>query len=737
VATLALLVACSPDGPAPKIEVLSAKAHLVSGYDALVRITSESGGGVAVELNGKDISEMFREESGGMSWLGLVYGLRDGRNMRTAGGTAIEITNYPITGPMISGPHEQPFVCQTEEFATVTGEMLGAPLDENCSIETRIDYVYLSTSGRFKPWSDGSRPVDLAETTTSTGQTVPFIVRVQTGTVNRAVYESAVLHDPAEPPPDPWTRSAGWNGKLIYTHGGGCQGGWHHQGDRTGGVLREGLLKEGYAITSASLNVFGVNCNDLLASETHMMVKERFIESHGEPLFTIATGGSGGSYQSHQTADNYPGIFDGIIVTASFPDVTSATIFTVADARLLHFYFSETAPSLFTKDQQRAVSGFSMWENLPRLSGSAARIDPVFEKDVPASEQGGAVKVELLEPLRYHPTTNPSGLRPTVYEHTKKAYGIDPATGFALRPLDNVGVEYGLAAFNAGTITAAQFLDLNERVSGLDVDGQHSLERHAADPAAAKVARQTGRILYGGGGLRTTPVIDYRTYTDDREQGDIHMKVHQYSTRARMIAANGHADNHVMVVGGKWRFTDDEPDLRTLFRQMDNWLTRLSHDTSEGDSAARVVNAKPADLVDGCWDNREEPRKWIAEKQTFDGPGVCNELYPAYPTPRHVAGAPLANEIVKCQLKPVARDDYNVALSDSQFGRLQKAFPDGVCDWTEPGVHTGEHQGVWLSFWAVRGESSRTVANKFVAMFAGFSPLVDILRVPDHFVSVL
>lgn len=698
VATLALLAACSPDGPTAKIEVLSAKAHPVSGYDVLVRTTSESASGIAVELNGKDISEMFREESGGMSQLGLVYGLRDGSNILTAGDAAVEITNYPITGPMISGPHEKPFVCQTEEFATVTGEVLGPPLDENCSVETRIDYVYLATSGEFKTLPKGDRPGDLVETTTTSGQTVPFIVRVQTGTVNRAIYESAMLHNPAEPTPDPWTRSAGWNGKLIYTHGGGCQGGWYHQGDRTGGVLREGLLREGYAIASASLNVFGVNCNDLLASETHMMVKERFVESYGDPLFTIATGGSGGSYQSHQTADNYPGVFDGIIVTASFPDVTSATIFTVTDARLLHFYFSETAPGLFTKDQQRAVSGFNMWKNLPRLSASAARIVPVFEEGAPASEQGGAVSVAVLEPLRYHPETNPDGLRPTVYEHTKTVYGTDPATGFALRPLDNVGGQYGLAALNAKEITAAQFLDLNERIGGLDVDGYHSPKRHTADPAAAKVARQTGRILYGGGGLRTTPVIDYRTYTDDREQGDIHMKVHQHSTRARIAAANGHADNHVMVVEGKWGFTDDKPDLGTLFQKMDDWLTRIAQDPSDANLATKVVNAKPADLVDGCWDNREEPRKWIAETQTFDGPGICNELYPAYPTPRHVAGAPLANDVVKCQLKPVDRDDYDVALSDSQFGRLQKIFPDGVCDWTQPGEYAGEHQGVWLSF---------------------------------------
>ena len=40
----------------------------------------------------------------------------------------------------------------------------------------------------------------------------------------------------------------------------------------------------------------------------------------------------------------------------------------------------------------------------------------------------------------------------------RSAHGRNPKTGFARRPLDNVGVQYGLVAFNAGAITAEQFL---------------------------------------------------------------------------------------------------------------------------------------------------------------------------------------------------------------------------------------------------------------------------------------
>ena len=45
---------------------------------------------------------------------------------------------------------------------------------------------------------------DLAMTTTSDGLTVPFIVRVERGTLNRGIYDIVVLFDPNKP----WTALA-------------------------------------------------------------------------------------------------------------------------------------------------------------------------------------------------------------------------------------------------------------------------------------------------------------------------------------------------------------------------------------------------------------------------------------------------------------------------------------------------------------------------------------------------
>ena len=54
-----------------------------------------------------------------------------------------------------------------------------------------------------------------------------------------------------------------------------------------------------------------------------MMVKERFIETVGVPVHTIGSGGSGGAMAQYVIAQNYPGLLDGIIPSATFPDATT------------------------------------------------------------------------------------------------------------------------------------------------------------------------------------------------------------------------------------------------------------------------------------------------------------------------------------------------------------------------------------------------------------------------------
>ena len=646
-----------------QILTVSSAPDRVTGGDVLVRVFPSDPRPV-IRLNGNDISAQFRPS--GRSLLGLVSGLRLGQNTISTAAHKLSLVNHPAAGPVFSGPHEQPFICESASFPLPDGDLLGPPLDDDCTARTVVTYIYRPQPyGPFKPLpSIRVLPDDAATTTTSLGRTVPYIVRVETGTRNRAIYQTALLHDPtAEPDPSPVAPPKAWNQRLLYTFGGGCTTGWFHQGASLNLPVSDDIVGRGYAEAAATLNVFGTNCQDLTAAETMMMVKERFIESYGPPLFTFGRGGSGGSYQQLQIADNYPGLLDGIIPSATFPEVLETTQFLI-DAQLLDAYFAR-AP--LTDEQKRAIAGVGTLKNISGTAGGAGRINP--EKFCPP--------VLPLE-LRYHPTQNRSGARCDIFDHNVNVYGRDPLTGFARRAIDNVGVQYGLAALNSGVISPAQFLDLNDKIGGYDNDGNLVPTRAVADPLALRAAYQTGRITHTGLGLARIPILDVRGYLDLTPRGDVHLKYHSYALRERLHAANGNTANYVMITA-----PNQGPVANTVasyaITKMDEWLTK---------------GAKPADLVDACHAPTGER---IVETQTFSG-GRCNQLYPTFPPPRMVAGGPVTNNILKCQLKPIDPADYPAAFSPTDRKRLATIFPGGVCDWSKPGVEQQKPLGTWLHF---------------------------------------
>ncbi|MBP2350924.1 hypothetical protein JOF29_002007 [Kribbella aluminosa] len=669
-----------------KLQVLSSRADMVTGGDALVHVdvSEADADDVRVSLNGKDVSSVFSADDTGLT--GLVEGIRLGKNILRAesGGrrTTLEVRDFPRQGPVFAGPHEQPFVCETANATVpVIGGTLGVPLDEDCTVAPRVDYFYRTTAGKYAKWPARTTryPADLADTATGD----PFIVRMETGSADRAIVRTTMLHDPLhEAAPTPTRRSRGWNGRAIFTLGGGCAGGWYRSGRTTGGVTDAYLLGQGYALMSSSLNVFAQNCNDLTAAEAAMTTKELFVEHYGRPEFTVGFGCSGGSYQAHQITDNYPGIFDGIIVGCSFPDVGFGTVPFITDAWLLTGYFARSGLA-WTQDQQRQVAGFRNYKTLASTALSARRIDP--------RRNCGSVPVGL----RYDPVGNPRGVRCDVYDHAVTVYGKDPLTGFARRPLDNVGVQYGLRVLKTGVITPAQFLDLNRRVGGFDADANLVPARTEADPEAVRAAYRTGRLTSGGGGLRDVPIIDYRAYADTQPWGDLHLRYHTFSMRARLEKSNGTAANQVSLLEDSryGLFSTASPLLRHAVKEMDHWLTQLTADGTARPRIDKIVAARPSGLVEGC----RGPHGFIAQPLDRDPATLCEQLFPSASFPREVAGSGVAADVIKCQLVPPVRSEYP-KFTDAQWDQLQAIFPDGVCDWSKPGVDQQPLGGTWLSF---------------------------------------
>ena len=687
-------------GQVVSIEVLSSFPELVTGGDALVRITGANAA-PRVTVDGSDVSGAFVADGKG-GWIGLVDGLVDGDNalaVSAGGGQAtLTLTNHPINGTLFAGPQQTPFVCENEAHG------LAPATDESCAASTITGYHYRSTDGTWKPFDpDGARPTDIDRTTTMDGKTAPLINWYEKGVINRSAYVISLLHDPAAGPlPTPVSNETGWNGKLIMSHRGGVRAGFH-QGRTIGTLdpergyvggennnLHESLIRAGYALAGGSLMVTATTTNHVVQAETSAKIKERFIELFGPPEYTMSMGTSGGSMSQHVIAQSYPGLYDAILPWRSYSDVLTFQT-PLNDCNLLVNYFENTDVS-WTDVQKREVSGKLTYG----FCTGPARVFPNLSPD---NCDSSVTEARTLQPEKW------KDVRCTYQDNLVAVYGLDPETGLARSPWDNVGVQYGLQAFKDGIISFEQFVELNARIGGHDLNGVIVPgERARADADTVRIAYETGRLNTGQGGLRNLPILDVRGYTDgicsvapcpprDPTNVDVHDGYHTLVARARLLKANGNADNHVRLVAHEVGHRGPDSILGVVspqaVAQVDKWLTDILADTSDMPQAGKVAAHRPPDLVDACY---------TAADAKITDMDRCAELFPIASDARIVAGAPLANDVLKCTLKPVDPNDYSMILSAEQLRALRRTFPEGVCDWSKPGVGQVPLAGTWAVF---------------------------------------
>ena len=670
-----------------EIKTLSSRPDMVSGGDALVEVNAPAGAQLnqlTLTLNGKDVTNQLELDPTTGSFRGLISEMNLGDNMLLAklkspkpAQASLSVTNYPITGPILSGPHLTPYECRTVESG------LGQPLDANCSAKQKIEYFYRASNNTFKPLPDptGARPSDLVTTTTNDGKTVPYIVRVDSGTINRSIYRIAVLDDPnPETASAAWSPGPGWNRKLAVSFGGGA-GTQYNQGvNQAMGALNHLYLSRGFAFMISTELVNQQHGNAVLQGEALMMLKEYFIERYGAPKWTVGNGGSGGAIQQLVITQIYPGLLDGLQPSASFPDSSLHT----ADCGLLQNFWRKTDPAVWTDAKKTAVEGYT--------KGTCAAWERSFVPVLTATNARGCALNDASKV--YDPVKNPKGARCTMQEMRANIYGRDPQTGFARKPQDNVGWQYGLAALNNGVISVDEFLELNEKIGGNDIDGNFIPQRAVGDAIALRSIYASGLMNSGGGGLANVPILHIRSYTD--AVGDIHDRHRDLTIRARLQRANGRSDNQVIWVGPpRERNQPSSVDLASLsLDTMNKWLDAITADPAPL-STDKVVRHKPAEAVDAYFD---ASGKKHVEKATFDGDGGFNKTYPNHSEPRMVAGAPLTNDIIKCQLKPINYAEYKASFTDAQKARLKAIFPAGVCDFSKPGVGQGTIKGIYQRY---------------------------------------
>ncbi|EON22508.1 hypothetical protein CF8_3691 [Nocardioides sp. CF8] len=680
--------------PRLRISVLSNRADLISAGDALVvvrlprRVDPKK---VVVTVGERRVTRAFKVRSDGRYW-GLLKHLRLGRNVvkasapRARSGRTV-ITNFPNGGPVFAGPQPGPYQCQP------------TARDAQCNQPARYSFLYKSTDplktglSRYHPKNP---PDDVATTTTDQGVTVPFVVRREDGFQDRDRYTILTLFRPGKAW-KAWAPQAQWNHKVLATHGGGCGASYgpsHPNLHDFAGTLPASpvedsyvtALAKGFAVLATALNNTGHNCNLAVEAESMMMARERLVERYGEVRYLIGSGCSGGSIAQHTIANSYPGIYQGLVTTCSYPDVFTAGA-QFADYHLMRKYFEDPSRwspgTVWLPTQMADVEG-----HISHLNAVAAD-EFLFKKAInPETPCLGTKDPVAGDPsTRFDSDINPAGVRCSILDIVMQLLGPRPKSvwsaqekaaghGFAGVPFANTGVQYGLNALNRGTITPEQFVDLNEKVGGIDVNADPTPGRIAGDPTSIARAYRTG-LINEMNHLDEVAIINH----GGPDPGVAHDYAHAWWTETRLERDQGHTDNRVMWFGPAPLIGDVEWS-REAFLAMDGWLAAVEKDKRAIPLAQKIAADRPATVTDRCI-------------------GVCatDVTQLRLSTPRQEAGGDIANDVVACRLTPLDRSTYTSPLpfSDAQWARLQAVFPAGVCDWSKPGVGQGRAE-TWLGY---------------------------------------
>ena len=649
-----------------KINVLSARADLVSAGDALIRVSLPQGATqLRVDVAGRDVTKEFSIDQGAAT--GLVTGLRLGSSVLTAkvsGGRGARLTlvNHPSGGPTFSGPQIQPWTC-----AAGTS---GPQCDKTAS------YIY-----HYQPAGPGKAPLRdydpanppaaplIASTTTQTGVTVPFIIREEIGYLDRDEYRIAALFQPGKawngvhPQPQ-------YNAKLVLTHGASCD--TSYASGTSPAVLNVAALGAGFVVASHALDNAGHNCNMVVQGEALLMTKERVIEQYGPVRYTIGSGCSGGSLVQQQLSNSYPGLYQGISPQCSFTDAWSSAQQYVDYSVLLKYF----------KDPSRWAPG-TVWDPaaISAVLGHPNVANPVtFTTAIPDSSNPSRSCPGVPAAKVYDPKTNPKGVKCTLQDYMVNVFGNRP-DGFANRPLGNAGIQYGLAGLRKGLVSPQQFVDLNTRLGGLDLNGALTKERFLGDKVGLDRVYSTGSVN-SANNLDTVAIIDLR----GPDPGAFHDVYRTYALRARLLRNFGTAANQVLWRGQVPLLGDVNYVDQAIFA-LDGWLARVEADKRDLPLAQKIIQDKPGSLGDRCTDG-------IGTDVLGE---ICDQTVAAYGSPRIAADAPLTDDVMQCQLKPLRRDDYAVAFSADQWKALATTYQAGVCNYGKPGVGQGGATA-WLTY---------------------------------------
>src|SRR6185436_15554510 len=234
----------------------------------------------------------------------------------------------------------------------------------------------------------------------------------------------------------------------------------------------------------------------IVQSETAVMAKEHVAEAYGVFDIVFAQGSSGGAISQISDQNAYPGLYDGLILNHLFAD-SDASRMASYDCRVVYDAWAKPGAQPWTDEQKTAVVGM--------ISGCNSHTQTTrYEVYNPRVGTG----CDVPDADKYDPVKNPKGVRCTLQDYEVNQVGRR-ADGAANTRMDNEGVQYGLKAVLAGTITPAQFVELNANVGGHDGNFTRTETRAVADRQGLKSLYVTG-VNNTESNLSETPILETR-----------------------------------------------------------------------------------------------------------------------------------------------------------------------------------------------------------------------------------
>ena len=419
--------------------------------------------------------------------------------------------------------------------------------------------------------------------------------------------------------------------------------------------MNDTALSRGFAVMSTALNNAGHNCNVVTQAESMVMAKERLIEQLRRRSATrSAPAARAARSPSSRSPTPTPASTRASCRPCSFPDAWS-TGQQLADYHLVRGYVEDPTQvghrrrsgTRCRSPRSRAIPTTSTRSSSTPSTGRRSAIPDDGCPGVPAEDN-------------YNAQTNPGGVRCTLADYMINVFGPRPsslwgppssrsATASPACRSTTSASSTGSRRSRPGAITPAQFVDLNDKVGGADIDINHDRRR-----AAAPTSPRWRNAYRSGGdqrGQQPRPASRSSTCAAPTRARSTTPTARGRSARGSSASTARYA-NQVIWFGAVPLMGDAQLRDRGLARDGPVAGRGRERTSAHGTLAQKIIRDRPRDVHDRC--SQVDGVELVTCRASARS-ASSRRSQTRFGTPRTVAGEGIETDTNKCTLKPLRR----------------------------------------------------------------------------------